>query len=62
MPESFAKGVLRQVAKDPVFTAETSEKKEGYEIQRGRISETCKVVYYRDQQGGKLRAFVMSWQ
>jgi len=62
VPESFMKGVLRQVAKNPVFTVETSEKKEGYEIQRGRISGNIKVVFYRDEQGGKLRAFVIGWQ
>ncbi|MEI6206480.1 MAG: hypothetical protein WCP20_06840 [Desulfuromonadales bacterium] len=62
VPESFMQGVLRQFVKKPVFTPETSEKKEGYEIQRGRVSDNLKVVYYRDEQGGKLRAFVMSWQ
>ena len=56
------KGVLRQVTKNPVFTAESSEKKDGYEIQRGRIAENIKVVYYRDETGGKLRAFVLSWK
>jgi hypothetical protein len=62
VPESFMKGVLRQVSKKPVFTMETSEKKEGYEIQRGRVTESLRVVYYRDEEGGKLRAFVMTWQ
>jgi hypothetical protein len=62
VPESFMKGVLRQVAKNPAFTPLTSEKKEGYEIQRGSITENIKVVYYRDEQGGKLRAFVLTWQ
>ena len=62
VPESFMKGVLRQVTKNPVFTAESSEKKDGYEIQRGRIAENIKVVYYRDETGGKLRAFVLSWK
>ncbi len=62
VPESFMKGVLRQVTKKPVLNIETAEKKEGYEIQRGRITENIKVVYYRDEHGGKLRAFVMTWQ
>lgn len=62
VPESFMKGVLRQVTKNPVFIAESSEKKEGYEIQRGQISDSIKVVYYRDEQEGKLRAFVMTWK
>lgn len=62
VPESFMKGALRQVTKNPVFKAESSEKKDGYEIQRGRIAENIKVVYYRDENGGKLRAFVLSWQ
>jgi hypothetical protein len=62
VPESFMKGVLRQVTKNPNLKAETSEKKEGYEIQRGRIADNIKVVYYRDENGGKLRAFVMTWQ
>lgn len=62
VPESFMKGVLRQVTKNPSFSSVTSEKKEGYLIQRGQISENIKVVYYRDENGGKLRAFVMTWQ
>ncbi len=62
VPESFMKGVLHQVAKNAVFKPEATEKKEGYEIQRGRISDTIKVVYYRDENGGRLRAFVLTWQ
>jgi hypothetical protein len=62
VPESFMKAALRQVSKNPVFVTESSEKKEGYEIQRGRVSENLKVMYYRDDQGGKLRAFVLTWQ
>lgn len=62
VPESFMKGVLRQVTKKPVISVETSEKKDGYEIQRGRITDNIKVVFYRDENGGKLRAFVMTWQ
>ncbi len=62
VPESFMKGVLRQVAKKPAFVLDSSEKKDGYEIQRGRIADNLKVVYYRDDRGGRLRAFVMTWQ
>jgi len=62
VPESFMKGVLRQVTKNPVLSTELSEKKEGYEIQRGRVADNIKVVYYRDENGGKLRAFVITWQ
>ncbi|NTV49127.1 MAG: hypothetical protein HGB32_06980 [Geobacteraceae bacterium] len=62
VPESFMKGVLRQVTKNPVFRTELTEKKEGYEILRGRIADNIKVVYYRDENGGKLRAFVITWQ
>jgi hypothetical protein len=62
VPESFMKGVLRQVVKKPALNIDSSEKKEGYEIQRGRIADNIKVVYYRDENGGKLRAFVLTWQ
>lgn len=62
VPESFMKAALRQVAKNPAFVLESSEKKEGYEIQRGHVAENLKVMYYRDDQGGKLRAFVLTWQ
>ncbi|MGD0586512.1 MAG: hypothetical protein ABSA86_12185 [Oryzomonas sp.] len=62
VPESFMKGVLRQVTKKPAFILESSEKKDGYEIQRGRIADNLKMVFYRDEQGGRLRAFVMTWQ
>jgi len=56
------KAVLRQVSKNPAFVRESSEKKEGYEIQRGKLSDNLKVMYYRDDQGSKLRAFVLTWQ
>ena len=62
VPESFMKSVLRQVVKNPALKTDSSEKKEGYEIQRGRIADNIKVVYYRDENGGKLRAFVLTWQ
>jgi hypothetical protein len=62
VPESFMKGVLRQVTKNTVLITESSEKKDDYEIQRGRIADNIKVVYYRDESGGKLRAFVLTWQ
>ncbi len=60
--EAFMKSALRQVTKNPVFSFYTSEKKEGYEIQRGRIADNIKVVYYRDETGGTLRAFLLTWQ
>lgn len=62
IPESFMKGVLTQVAGKNSFARETSEKKDGYEIQRGHISDGISVVLYRDEQGGRLRAFVVTWQ
>jgi hypothetical protein len=62
VPESFMRAALRQVSKNPTFVMESSEKKEGYEIQRGHTAENLKVMYYRDDQGGKLRAFVLTWQ
>lgn len=62
VPESFMKAALRQVSKKPAFVMESSEKKEGYEIQRGHVDEHLNIVYYRDGQTGKLRAFVMTWK
>lgn len=62
VPELFMKGALNQVTKNPASVIETSEKKDGYLIQRGHIAENIKVVYYRDESGGKLRAFVLTWQ
>ena len=62
VPESFMKSVLRQVAEKPVPKLEVTEKKDGYEIQRGSITEKIKVVYYRDENGGTLRALVLTWQ
>lgn len=62
VPESYMKNILSEVTKHPVITIDATEKKEGYEIKRGRIAENIKVVYYRDANGGKLRAFVLVWQ
>jgi hypothetical protein len=62
VPESFMKGVLLQLTKAPSFVQATTEKKDGYEIQRGQIAENLKVVYYRDAESRRLRAFVVTWQ
>lgn len=60
--ETFMKSALKQVTKNPILNIDTSEKKEGYDIQRGKIAENITAVYYRDEDGGKLRAFVLIWQ
>ncbi|BCS52336.1 hypothetical protein [Geobacter sp. SVR] len=62
LPESYMKTVFSQLTKAPSFVVESSEKKDGYEIQRGRLAENLKAVFYRDTQGGLLRAFVVTWQ
>jgi CheY-like chemotaxis protein len=62
VPESFMKAVLRQVTKRPAFVLAGTEKKDGYEIQRGQVADNLKAVYYRDEQGGTIRAFVLTWQ
>jgi CheY-like chemotaxis protein len=62
VPESFMKAVFRQVTKKPAFGIDSSDKKDGYDVQRGTVADNIKVVYYRDDKGGKLRAFVLTWQ
>jgi hypothetical protein len=62
VPESFMKAAVRQVSKKPDVAMESTEKKEGYEIQRGETGDNLKVMFYRDDQGGKLRAFVLTWK
>jgi CheY-like chemotaxis protein len=62
MRETFMKDLVRQVARDPAIKIETSEKKGGYEIQRGSVADAIQAVYYRDENGGLLRAFVLTWQ
>lgn len=61
VPESFMKGVLHQLARKPNLSIKGSEKKDGYEIQRGQVSDNLSAVYYRDADGGRLRAFVVTW-
>jgi hypothetical protein len=62
IPETFMKNVLGQLAKTPSFVQISLEKKEGYEIQRGQVAGNLSAVFYRDAKGGKLRAFVVTWQ
>lgn len=62
IPETFMKGVLGHLARSQTFSLTSSEKKEGYEIQRGQVAGNLGAVLYRDVQGGKLRAFVLTWQ
>lgn len=61
IPESFMKAVVRQSAKNPLVSITSSEKKDGYEVQRGRLADNISVVYYRDEVGGRLRAMVLTW-
>lgn len=62
IPETFMKGALAQLVREPSFVATTSEKKEGYEIRRGQVAANLSAVYYRDARGGALRAFVVTWK
>ena len=62
IPESFLKAALKQLTKTPVYTVSSSEKKGAYTIQRGQVAENLSAVYYRDADGSKLRAFVVTWQ
>ncbi|MEI7816123.1 MAG: hypothetical protein WCI45_02915 [Desulfuromonadales bacterium] len=62
LSEPFLNRALHQATQNPVFSSYTTEKKEGYQIQRGKIAENINVVYYREDKGGKLRAFVLTWR
>lgn len=59
--EEFMKRALQQVAGTPAFKAESTELKEGFRIERGKVAEKLQAVCYRDENGGKLRAFVLTW-
>lgn len=62
IPEPFMRSILLQVSRSSAPKIEVSEKKDGYEIQRGRVADNIRVVYYRDEDGKKLRAFVLTWR
>jgi len=58
----FLNSVYRQLGKNALFTLDSSESKEGYRIERGHVADNLKVVYYRDEKGKRLRAFVLTWK
>lgn len=58
---AFLNNVYNQLDKTAVFILESTEAKEGYKIERGHIADNLKVVYYRDEKGYKMRAFVLTW-
>ncbi len=60
--DSFLRYALQQVTPKPSFVLESSEKKEGYEIQRGHIASGIKATYYRDETTGRLQALALTWQ
>lgn len=63
LPGFFIENVLKQVAaKNPSFVPETTEKKEGYLIKRGRVGESLSAAYYQEEQGGLVRAVVLTWR
>ncbi len=59
--EVFMQRALQQVAGAIVFKADSTEQKDGYKIERGKVGNKLQVVCYRDGAGGKLRAFVITW-
>lgn len=59
--EAFMKRALQQVANTTAFKAESAELKEGFKIERGKVGEKLQLVSYRDETGGRLRAFVFTW-
>ncbi len=62
LTDPFLKRAFGQLAKNPSFGVYTTEKREGYKIQRGRMADNVKVVYYREEKTGVLRAFALTWQ
>lgn len=62
IPEGFMKSALAQLVGNSSFVLASTEKKGGYEIQRGQLAANLNAVFYRDAQGGGLRAFVITWQ
>lgn len=62
LTDPFLKRAFGQLVKNPSFSVYTSERKEGYKIQRGRMADNVKVVYYREEKSGLLRAFALTWQ
>ena len=60
--ESYINSIFCQFIKTPVFVLESTEKKDGYEIQRGRIANNLEVVNFRELQWGRLCAFTITWQ
>lgn len=62
IPENFMKSALAQLAGTSSFVPASSEKRDGYEIQRGQLAANLNAVFYRNAKGGMLRAFVVTWQ
>ena len=62
MSNQFMFDILKQIVKAPKFTVELTEKKDGYEIRRGRLTDDLTMVQYVDTESSKLRAFVVTWK
>ncbi len=62
MSNQFMFDILKQIVKSPKFTVELTEKKDGYEIRRGRLTEDLTMVQYVDTESSKMRAFVVTWK
>jgi len=62
MSDQFMFDILSQLVKNPKFIVELTEKKDNYEIRRGRLTEDLTMVQYIDSENSKLRAFVVTWR
>lgn len=58
---TFLNHILRQLTGNTGFVIESSEHTDGYRIERGRLSDSIKIVYYRDEQKKTVRAVVLTW-
>ena len=59
--DGFMQRALQQVAGTAEFTPESTERKEGYTIERGTVGTRLQVIRYRDEQGGILRGVAITW-
>jgi len=62
MTNQFMLDILKQIVKAPKFTVEATEKKDGYEIRRGRLTDDLTMIQYVDTDSLKLRGFVVTWK
>jgi hypothetical protein len=58
----FFNSALKEIAGSPVYVVEAEERKDGFIIEKGQLTNNAKIIIYRKQSGAGVKAFVVDFR